>query len=186
MIDALTRRWWVFLIRGLAAIVFGILALVWPGIALGALTILFGAYAFVDGIFALAAAVSGIAGSRWWVFLIEGIVGLVVAFFVLTEPVLSAISLVYVVAIWAVLTGVIEIVAGIQLHDVIPNEWLYVLAGVISIAFGIWVLRDPSSGALAVVWLIAYYAIVFGILQLAVSYRLNRLHAVAAPIQRPA
>ncbi|MGD0050196.1 MAG: HdeD family acid-resistance protein [Vulcanimicrobiaceae bacterium] len=186
MIEALTRRWWLFLIRGLAAVVFGILALIWPGIALGALTIVFGAYAFVDGVFAFAAAVSGTAGSRWWVFMIEGIVGLIVAFFVLTEPVLSAISLVYVVAIWAIVTGAVEIVAGVQLRDMISNEWLYVLAGIVSIAFGILVLRDPSSGALAVVWLIAYYAILFGILQLAFSYRLNRLGAVPSQIQRTA
>jgi uncharacterized membrane protein HdeD (DUF308 family) len=184
MLASLASRWWVFLIRGIAAIVFGVLAVMWPGIALGALTILFGAYAFVDGVFALGGAFSGVAGSRWWVLLVEGLVGLVVAGFVLTQPFMSAAALIYVIAFWAIATGVLEIIAGIQLRDVLQNEWLYVLGGIASIVFDILVLRDPGSGALAIIWIIAFYAILFGILQIGLSIRLNRLHTTAGAVSQ--
>ena len=186
MVQALADRWWVFLIRGIAGLAFGILALLYPGSALVALTILFGAYAFVDGIFALVAAFAGLGGSRWWALLLEGILGLVVAFFVWSQPTYSTTVLVYAVAIWAILTGVIEIIAGFQLRDVIDNEWLYILAGVISIIFGILVFRDLDAGAVAIAWTIGIYAILFGIMQLGVAFRLNKLRSTAASVSRPA
>ncbi|HTZ55248.1 MAG TPA: DUF308 domain-containing protein [Candidatus Acidoferrum sp.] len=179
MVQALASRWWIFLIRGLAGVIFGIIALAYPGSALIALAILFGAYAFVDGIFALAAAFTGIAGTRWWALLLEGILGLVVAFVIWTQPVFSTAVLVYAVAIWAIITGVIEIIAGFQLRDVINNEWLYILAGVVSIIFGILVFRDIDAGAIAIAWTIGIYAILFGIMQLGVAFRLNGLRKAA-------
>jgi len=179
MVQALASRWWIFLIRGLAGVIFGIIALAYPGSALIALAILFGAYAFVDGIFALAAAFTGIAGTRWWALLLEGILGLIVAFVVWTQPVFSTAVLVYAVAIWAIITGVIEIIAGFQLRDVINNEWLYILAGVVSIIFGILVFRDIDAGAIAIAWTIGIYAILFGIMQLGVAFRLNGLRKAA-------
>ncbi len=175
MVQALANKWWAFLIRGLAGVIFGILALVYPGSAIIALTILFGAYAFVDGVFALAAAFTGVAGSRWWALLLEGILGLVVAFIVWTQPLYSTVVLVYAVAFWAVITGVIEIIAGFQLRDVINNEWLYILAGVVSIIFGILVFRDVDAGAVAIAWTIGIYAIIFGIMQLGLAFRLNSM-----------
>jgi uncharacterized membrane protein HdeD (DUF308 family) len=184
MIESLTSRWWTFLVRGIAAIIFAILAFVWPGMTLLALTIVFGAYAFVDGIFALAAALSGWGGSRWWALLLEAIAGLVVAFIVWTEPTLSTVGLVYAVAIWAIITGVMEIVAGLQLREVIANEWIYVLAGIVSIAFGILVLRNPGPGIIGVAWTIGFYAIIFGLLQLGISYRLHHLRTAASSIHR--
>lgn len=180
MVQALANRWWLFLIRGLAGLIFGILALVYPGSALVALTLIFGAYAFVDGIFALAAAFTGVAGSRWWALLLEGILGLVVAFYVWTQPVYSTAALVYAVAIWAVITGIIEIVAGFQLRDVINNEWVYILAGVVSIIFGILVFRDVDAGAVAIAWTIGIYAILFGIMQLVLAFRLNGLRSATS------
>jgi len=179
MLEALTSRWWVFLVRGIAAVVFAVAAVFWPGITLLALTILFGAYAFIDGTFAIAAALSGYTGSRWWLFVLEGLVGLVVAFFVLTQPGLSILALVYTIGAWAVFTGVIEIMAGLQLRDVISNEWLYVLGGIVSIAFGILVIRNPQAGALAVVWMVAFYALLFGIVQIVFGYRLNQMRSAA-------
>lgn len=179
MIEALSRRWWIFLVRGIAAIVFGVLALTSPGATLLVLTVLFGAYAFVDGLFALFAAVSGADRSRWWIFLFEGIVGIVVAFLVATQTALTAITLLLVIAIWAIVTGVLEIVAGIQLRDHVAQEWLYIVAGIASIALGILMLRDPAAGVVAVAWLVAYYAIFFGLLQLGLAFRLRR-HAASA------
>lgn len=184
MVQALANRWWVFLIRGIAAIVLGVLAFLWPGLTLITLTIVFGAYAFVDGIFALAAALGGLGGSRWWALLLEGIVGLVVAFLVWEQPVMSAAFLIYGVAFWAILTGVMEIVGGLQMRELIDNEWLYVIGGVLSIVFGLLIFRNPIAGGLTIAWLIGGYAILFGVLQLGVSYRLSRLRSVvkgAAP-----
>jgi uncharacterized membrane protein HdeD (DUF308 family) len=182
MFEVLTRRWWIFLVRGIAAVVFGILALSWPGAALVALTVLFGAYAFVDGLLALFAAASGADRSRWWIFLIEGLVGLIVAFFVATEPVLSAISLLWVIAFWAIVTGVMEIIAGVQMRDHVKSEVLYIIAGVLSVALGIWIMRDPAAGVVAVAWIIAYYAILFGILQIGLAFRLRHVHAGSVPL----
>lgn len=186
MLEAVTSRWWLLLVRGIAAILFAFAAMIWPQITLPVLTLLFGIYALVDGVFAIAAATSPVAGSRAWAFLIEGLVGLVVAFFVFTQPAISIVAFVYAVGLWSVFTGIIEIVAGLQLRDVITNEWLYVLAGIVSIVFGVLVVRYPAAGALAIVWLFATYAFAFGILQVALSYRLHRLHTAmqhpSAPI----
>jgi uncharacterized membrane protein HdeD (DUF308 family) len=184
MIDALTSRWWVFLVRGCAAILFGILTVIWPAISLYVLTILFGAYAFVDGVMSLALVITGVGGSRWWALLLEGILGLIVAFFIFVQPLMGAAALVFAIALWAILTGIIEIVAGLQLRDLVKNEWLYVLAGILSIAFGVLVIRNPQAGALAVLWLIAFYAILFGVVQAALSLRLYQLHALMHPRQR--
>lgn len=185
MIDLLTSKWWVFMVRGLAAVLFGIAALVWPGLSLVALAILFGTYALVDGVFSVAAALSPFGGSRWWALLLEGIVGLTVAFFVYTQPLMSATALVYAIGIWAMLTGVMEIVAGLQLREVISNEWLYIFGGIVSIAFGVVIFRNPAAGALAVVWLIGLYAIVFGLAQVFLSYRMQQIHHAGTTQARP-
>ena len=178
MLDALTSRWWLFLARGIVALAFGVAVFIWPGAGLLALTVLFGAYAFVDGILALSVAASGLAGNRWWAVLIEGLLGLVVAFYVFTQPVMSAAAFVYAIAFWAIFTGVMEIIAGIQLRDLVANEWMYILGGALSIAFGVLVLRYPAAGAVAEVWTIGLYAILFGITQIGVAVRLNQFRSV--------
>ena len=175
MIEALASRWWIFLVRGIAAILFGVVAIAWPGISLVALTMLFGAFAFVDGVMAFGFAFTGAGGSRWWALVIEGLVGLGVAFFVLSQPGLSAVSLVYAVAVWAVFTGVIEIIAGVQFRDFLPNDWTYVLAGALSIVFGVLVMRNPIAGGLAIMWIIAFYSILFGLMEVFLSRRIKRL-----------
>jgi len=177
MLEAITSRWWVLVVRGLAAILFAMAAVTWPQISLSVLVMLFGVYALVDGIAALAWAANPLAGSRWWALLIEGILGLVVAFYVFTQPALSDVAFVYAVAFWSIFTGILEIVAGIQLRDVIDNEWTYIIAGIVSIAFGVLVVRNPLAGAVGVVWLFAGYAVLFGVLELALGYRLQRMHA---------
>ena len=179
MLEAITSRWWILLARGIAAILFAVAAIMWPQISLAVLVVLFGVYALVDGILALAGALSPLAGSRWWALLIEGILGLVVAFYVFTQPALSDVAFVYAVALWSIFTGTLEIVAGIQLRDVIDNEWLYIVAGIVSIAFGVLVVRNPQAGAVGVVWLFAGYAFLFGVLELALGYRLQRMNSAA-------
>ena len=175
MVQLLARNWWAFLIRGLAGVVFGVLAFLWPGETLLVLAILLGAYALVDGVFALVAAFSHAGASHrgWLIF--EGTLGVILGVLIWLYPLYSAALFVYLIAFWAIATGVVEIIAGIRFRNVIADEILYILAGIASIVFGILVLRNPAAGAIAVVWLIASYAIVFGLLQVALSFRLKAL-----------
>lgn len=174
MIDVLARNWWALLIRGIVAILFGLFALIWPVAAGAALVILFGAYAFVDGIFAIVSAVRAAeAHERWGAFLFEGIVGLIVAAIVFFEPRAAAIGLYITIAIWAVLTGIFEIIAAVQLRKVLPNDWLLMLGGIASILFGILMVIYPLAGALTVIWLIGAYAVVFGVIMVGFAFRLR-------------
>ena len=177
MLDALTQRWWVVALRGVAAVIFGILALVWPGITLGALVLLFGAYALVDGVCALWTAATGgpaASGRRPWLVL-EGVAGVAAGIATFVWPGITALALLAVVAAWALVTGVLEIVAAIRLRREIEGEWLMVLSGVLSVVFGILLFINPAAGALAVTWLIGAYAIVFGAVLLGLAMRLYRL-----------
>lgn len=174
MITAVARNWWVMLLRGLAAILFGILAFVWPGITLLVLVIFYGAYALVDGVFAIVAAFSDNVGKeRWWVLFLEGLLGIAAGIVAFLWPGLTAFALVYVIAAWAIVTGVLEIVAAIRLRQEIEGEWFFALSGVASIIFGVLMAIWPATGALALVWLIAGYAIVFGVLMIALAFRLR-------------
>lgn len=174
MVEALTRNWWMWLIRGIAAIVFGILAWRWPGLTWITIAILFGAYALVDGIFAIVATVRA-AGSqqRWWPFLIEGIIGILIAAITFYDVRVTLLALYFTIAAWAFLTGIFEIIAAVQLRKHIANEIWLIVAGLASIAFGVLMLYFPMAGMLAIIWLIAAYAIVFGILMIAFALRLR-------------
>jgi uncharacterized membrane protein HdeD (DUF308 family) len=177
MLHVLARNWWAVLLRGIAAIIFGLLALLWPGLAGIALVLLFGAYAFVDGVFALIAAVRAAEShERWIAFAVEGIIGLVIAAITFFNPSITAIALYILIAIWAVLTGIFELVAAAQLRKMVPNEWLLIIGGLASIAFGILMFVFPLVGVLAVIWLIGAYAVFFGIVLIGFSLRL-RTHA---------
>jgi uncharacterized membrane protein HdeD (DUF308 family) len=171
-----TSSWWALVIRGIAAIGFGILAFVWPQITLTALVFLWGAYALIDGVLAIAAGVKTYnENKRWWVLLLEGILSLVTGVLAFLIPGITALVLLILIASWAIVTGVIEIVAAIQLRKEIKGEWLLALAGAASILFGAALLFNPLVGALAVVWLIGAYAIVFGCLMIALGLRLHSL-----------
>lgn len=178
MIDVLARNWWALLIRGIAAVVFGISAFVWPGLAGFALVVLFGAYAFVDGIFALVAAIRAAeAHHRWWPLALEGLVGIVIAAVVFFDWRVAATALYFTIAAWAVVTGLLEIVAAVELRKAITGEWLLALGGALSIAFGVLMVVFPAAGVLSVIWLIAFYAVLFGAAMIALSLRL-RAHVV--------
>jgi uncharacterized membrane protein HdeD (DUF308 family) len=184
MIRVMARNWWVMLLRGLLAIAFGLAALFIPGAVAIALVIVFGAWAFVDGAFALAAAFSHNAQHRWFL-LFEGIVGIAAGLVVWFYPGLAGLTLLFVIAWWAIITGVLEVVYAIQLRKELQGDWLYILAGIASVVFGALVLYRPGAGALAVLWIIATYALVFGVLLIAFSLRLRNiathLHAAASP-----
>lgn len=174
MVHVLTRNWWMWLIRGIAAVIFGILAFIWPGATIIVLGILFGAYALVDGIFAIVATVRAAETHQvWWPFLIEGIVGILIAAITFYDIRITLLALYLTIAAWAFLTGIFEIVAAIQLRRHIANEIWLIIAGIASIAFAALMVYYPLAGALAIIWLISAYAIVFGILMIAFALRLR-------------
>jgi uncharacterized membrane protein HdeD (DUF308 family) len=168
---ALARNWWALALRGVAAVIFGVLALFLPGAAITVLVILFGAYALVDGIFALIGAFR--TSSQRWVLVLEGIAGVLAGIIALFWPGVAAISLLYIIAAWAVVTGIAEIAAAIRLRKEIEGEWLLMVAGAISIIFGIFAMLQPAAGLLAIVWVIALYAILFGIVLIMLGFRLR-------------
>ncbi len=176
MTDALARNWWALALRGLLAILFGVAVFVWPGISLAVLVLLFGAYAFVDGLFALIAGIrqhGTVGNERWWMLIIEGVAGVVAGVLTFIWPGITALVLLFLIAAWAIVTGFFEIVAAIRLRQEISNEWLLALAGIASVVFGVLVFLQPGAGALAILWLIGAYAIVFGILMLVLAFRLR-------------
>lgn len=176
----LARNWWAIALRGVFAIIFGVLALIWPGITLGALILLFGAYVLVDGIFAVVAALRQVGDRpRWWTLLIEGLLSIGAGVIAFVWPGLTALALLYLIAAWAVVTGVVEIIEAIRLRAEIEGEWLLGIAGVASIVFGLLLFGFPGSGALAIVWLIGIYAILFGIALIALGLRLRSLLQLA-------
>jgi uncharacterized membrane protein HdeD (DUF308 family) len=176
MLEKIASNWWMFAVRGVAAVIFGVLALIWPGQALQALVLVFGAFALVDGIFAIFA---GIAASRyfdrWWAVLLEGVVGVVIGLLTFFWPNITALVLLYFIAAWALITGIFEIVAAIQLRRVITGEWMYILGGLLSIVFGLLLFVFPGAGAVSVIWMIGIYAVIFGISEIIFAFRLRGL-----------
>ena len=176
MLVVYTSSWWALVLRGLAAIAFGVLAFVWPQITLTALVFLWGAYALVDGAFAIAAGVKSHGeNKRWWVLLLEGILGVAAGLVAFLVPGITALALLILIAAWAMVTGAFEIAAAIQLRKYIKGEWLLALAGVASVLFALALLFNPAAGALALVWLIGAYSIVFGVLLIVLGVRLHNL-----------
>ncbi|HEX3442975.1 MAG TPA: HdeD family acid-resistance protein [Pseudolabrys sp.] len=175
MLHALAENWWLLLLRGVAAIIFGLLAFFWPGVTLLTLVFLWGAYAIVDGAFSLWAAISGrdAIAPRWWLAVV-GVAGVVAGLLAFAWPGLTAVILLLFIAGWAIVIGALEIWGAIQLRKEIEGEWWLILSGVLSIAFGIILIAQPGVGALAVVWLIAWYAILMGCSLIALAFRLRK------------
>jgi uncharacterized membrane protein HdeD (DUF308 family) len=171
MVHTLARNWWALALRGLAAMLFGLLTFFLPGITLVTLVLLFGAYALVDGIFNVIAFIR--VASHQWALLIEGVIGVIVGILTFAWPAITALVLLYLIAFWAVFTGVFEIIAGIGLRKAITNEWLLLVMGALSLLFGILILFAPAVGALAIVLWIGAYAFVFGTFLLALAFRLR-------------
>ncbi|WP_126556058.1 HdeD family acid-resistance protein [Dictyobacter kobayashii] len=158
---------WSLLFRGIIAILFGILALGWPGKTLALLIVLFGAYAIVDGVASIFSAARGRTAHNWGLLVVEGIVSILAGIIAFVWPGLTALALLYVIAAWAVITGVTEIMAAFSSHTDVGRDWWLVLAGIASIIFGVLIAVQPGIGLLTVIWLIGIYAIVFGVLFLA-------------------
>jgi uncharacterized membrane protein HdeD (DUF308 family) len=172
--STLSRNWWLLVLRGVVAIVFGVLAWAEPGITLAALVLLFGAYSMADGILCLWTAIAGPKGHEyWWLVLLQGLVGIGIGLLSFFAPGITALALLFYIAIWAIATGTLEIAAAIRLRKEIDNEWLLLLAGLASVAFGVVLAAQPAAGALAVLWLIGSYAILFGVLLLILAFKVR-------------
>jgi uncharacterized membrane protein HdeD (DUF308 family) len=176
VLRSLADNWWLLLLRGIAAIAFGVLAFFWPGLTLVTLTLLWGAYALMDGVIAICAAFNasgGDAGPRWWLGLsgVASILAGVVTFYYTGT---TTLVLLMFIAVWAIIIGALQIWGAIALRKVLQHEWLLILNGVLSIAFGAVLLAQPATGALALVWMIAWYAIFFGCLFVALALKLRQ------------
>ena len=174
MVRALAKNWWLLLLRGIAAIIFGVLAFAWPGLTLLTLILFYGAFALVDGVLAIIAAITGGAPApRWWLAIV-GLLGIAAGLLTFLMPGLSALVLLFFIAGWAIATGVLQIIGAIQLRKEIDNEWLLILGGVISVLFGVGMMLAPGAGALALVWVIGTYAVIIGVVFVALALRLKK------------
>jgi uncharacterized membrane protein HdeD (DUF308 family) len=175
LLAALAENWWLLLLRGLAAIAFGVIAFFWPDITLVALTYLFGAYALVDGVIAIWAAFNapGDAGPRWWLGL-SGVVSILAGLAAFFYTGITTLVLLMFIAAWAIVIGVVQIWGAIELRKILDDEWLLGLTGVLSIVFGVILIAKPGAGALALVWVIGWFAIMFGCLYIALAFRLKQ------------
>ena len=174
MDDVLSRNWGWIAFRGVVALLFGICTLFYPAITLVVLVFLFGAYSLIDGIFAVIAAIANRHGEQYWVpLLIGGLVGIAIGVVTFFMPQVTALALLYLIAAWAIVTGLAQIVAAVRLRRVITGEWLLALAGVLSLVLGMFLIAAPGAGALAVVLWIGAYAVVMGIVLIALAFRLR-------------
>lgn len=174
MVHALAKNWWLLLLRGIAAIIFGLLAFAWPGLTLLTLILFYGAFALVDGVLAIIAAItSGAPAPRWWLAIV-GLLGIAAGLLTFLMPGLTALVLLFFIAGWAIATGVFQIIGAIKLRKEIDNEWLLILGGIISVLFGVSMMLAPGAGALALVWVIGAYSIVMGVLFVALAFRLRK------------
>lgn len=171
----LERNWWLLLVRGIAAILFGVAAFAWPGATVAILVIMFGAYVLIDGIFGIVDSIRYRDRlNRWWLWLLDGVLGVVVGALTLFMPGVTAVVLLMFIAAWAIVGGVLRIIAAIQLRREIEGEWLLGLGGALSILFGILLIVMPGAGIMSLVWLIAIWAITFGVLFIVLAFQLRK------------
>ncbi|NIG52161.1 HdeD family acid-resistance protein [Chitinophaga sp. Cy-1792] len=167
--------WWIFLLRGIFALILGVLAIFWPGATFTTLVVFLGAYLFFAGIFAIVGAFAARKSSEnWGVFLLSGIIGLILGVLTIINPFATGAALIYLVAFWAIVAGLFEIVIAIRLRKIITGEGWYILGGVITILFGILLISKPVAAAITLTWIFGFYAIVSGIMLISLSLRLRK------------
>jgi uncharacterized membrane protein HdeD (DUF308 family) len=181
MLELMSRNWWMLLIRGIAAVLFGIAVIFYPGLSLAILVAALAAYLFVDGIFALISAIQHRDQEGWWAVALEGILGILAGIAVFLFPIAATFTFLYIVVFWAIATGVLEIIAAIQLRKQIENEWWMILSGAISIIFGIVLLLNPGEGILTLLWLFGGLAIAFGVMLVILAFRVRGMGSTSTP-----
>jgi uncharacterized membrane protein HdeD (DUF308 family) len=173
--DTLSRNWWLLALRGFAAVLFAALAFMWPDITLLTLVWLFGAFALVNGVLSFVVAANAPKGyPRFGSLILGGLLGILAGLLTFVMPGITALGLLILIASWALVTGILEIIAAIKLRKEIDNEWLLILAGLASVAFAVLLLLQPAAGALVLVWWIGAYALVFGMLLFVLAFRVRR------------
>jgi uncharacterized membrane protein HdeD (DUF308 family) len=178
--------WWSLVLRGAVAIIFGILAYLMPGLTLQALVLVFGAYAVVDGVFAIASGIrSDRARGRDWLLVLGGVAGIIAGVLAWVLPGMTALVLITIIGAWAIVTGVFEIAAALRLRNLLRHTWIFILEGILSVLFGLFVFIAPGAGALALVWLIAAYAIVSGVMLVAFGLRVKAEGSMAQAMPSP-
>jgi len=188
MLDLLGRNWWVIALRGVIAIAFGVLAFTQPELTLRVLVTLVGAYLLADGLSLLASYVRGDPDARraGWSVAVMGILGIVAGVVALVWPNITAIVLLVIVAVWAILTGAFQVIAAVRLRREIQGELLMAIGGIISIAFGLYLLVNPRDGLLSLVSLVGFWAIVFGVTQVVLAFRIRSRRDDSAEIKEAA
>jgi uncharacterized membrane protein HdeD (DUF308 family) len=172
----LATNWWALLLRGIAAVLFGLAALFWPGLTLFVLIVFFGAYALVDGILAIVAGIRGSEGRRW-LLLAEGVLGVLAGLITFFWPGMTALFLLFVISAWAIFTGLLKVVMAIFFRREVENAWLMGLSGVLSVLFGVILAVLPGAGLLSLVWLIGIYALIVGVVLIVLGFRMRGQHA---------
>jgi uncharacterized membrane protein HdeD (DUF308 family) len=176
VVRTLHQNWWLVLLQGVLSVVLGVLALAKPGVTLGALILLWGLFALLNGVIEVFSAI-GAAGRHqsWGWQLAGGLVGILAGLVILRWPGLSALFVLYLVAIWAIMMGIVRLVGAIADHEMLPHAWLVALAGVVSVLFGIAMFAWPAAGLLTLVYLVGFYAIVYGVITGVMAFRLHSL-----------
>jgi len=169
------RTWWVFLVGGIASVLFGLLAFVNPGVALFVLAMFFAASVLVDGAFSIAGSIQNREKDGWWIMLLIGVLGLLVGGYALMNPPVSILAFIYIVAFQAILVGVFLVMLGYKVRQATTREWILYLTGGLSILFGILVVANPIAGSLSIVYMIAAWAIIVGALKIAFGFRIKNL-----------
>lgn len=186
MLQTMSRNWWTVLLRGIFFVVFGLLALLTPSLTLPQLMAFFGVFALAVGVTAVFTSFNSQDNDeRWWLHLIDGAIGVLAGIGVLISQGIAAMTLLFVIAAWAVLIGIMQIIGARRLRQDLPNEWLLGFIGVLSVVFGIFIYLLPSAGALALAWLIGLYALVDGALFIALGFRLHSHHEATTHGQTP-
>lgn len=180
LIQGAAKAWWLVALRGVFAVIFGVVAWVWPGVTVLALVMLWGAYAIADGLISLITAFHWRdSGKPLWALILMGIAGIAAGILTFVAPGITAIVLLMFIAAWAVIIGVLQIASAIRLRKEIDNEWMLGLSGVASLVFGALMLVSPGAGAVAVIWIISLYAVVFGVFLIVLALRLKGLAGVS-------
>ncbi len=165
-------NWWSLALRGIIAVLFGLVVFIWPGITLDALVILFGAFAFLGGVCSVFAAIKTHGG---WILIVQGVLGMLIGLVALLFPLLVLTVLLALIAVWAVITGGLELVMALRLAHIGPGRWLLILNGLLSLMFGILLISWPMTGMLVIIWLIGAYAILDGLLLFGLAFHLHGL-----------
>lgn len=176
LVRVMANHWWVPLLRGIAAILFGLLALVWPGLTVYVLLVAFGVYAVIDGVMAIIISFRRQSfDENWWAWLVEGLLSLIIGVMALAWPKTAALALIIWMAAWAIVAGVFRIVEAIRLRREIDGEWMLILSGLLSVLWGALMIYLPAAGLLGIAWLIGSFAIAIGVTMIVLAFRLRRI-----------